>query len=458
MTEQGSNPLGRTVLLSCLLALSSLATEAAPLREDGTVAVKAGDFLSSLGVCTHMTQGEDHPVKVAECLIYLGIRNVRDDGTKNAGKLQAFIELHKASGAKFSLLPILGNVEASLQEWKTLAAEGALLACEGPNEPNNWPVTYNGQKSSIKTTFLPIAEFQRDFYAAVKADPALARVPVFHSSEAGGSQPDNCGLQFLTIPPGAGTKLPEGTNYADYANCHNYVCGHNLKGITEDNIAWNAEDPTLKGQWDGMYAEYGRTWNGKIFEGYKIEELAKVPRVTTETGWTTRPSKESSALSEEEQGKLFVNLYLAAYKRGWSYTFVYMLKDSPGQGSWGLVHSDYSPKASAKYLHNLTAILADPSSGSFSPGSLAYSIPGQPAAVHDLLLQKQDGTFELAVWGERAKGSNEVIVKLGGTFRSVRIYDPTLGAEPVHSLTQVSSVTLTLSDHASVIEILPGGR
>ena len=51
---------------------------------------------------------------------------------------------------------------------------------------------------------MPVALFQKDLYAAVKADAKLARIPVFHSSEAGGSQPDNCGLQFLTIPNGAG--------------------------------------------------------------------------------------------------------------------------------------------------------------------------------------------------------------------------------------------------------------
>jgi len=50
-------------------------------------------------------------------------------------------------------------------------------------------------------------------------------------------------------------------------NTHNYVCGHNLKGITEDNIAWNAEDPTLKGEWDGMFVEYGHTWRAKGFDG-----------------------------------------------------------------------------------------------------------------------------------------------------------------------------------------------
>jgi hypothetical protein len=432
---------------------------AASPGKDETAAIRASEFLNSIGVCTHISQGKDDPVRIAECLTYAGIRGIRDDGSRNPRTLQSFIEVHKASGAKVVLLPINGNIEASLQEYETLAAAGALLAAEGPNEPNNWRVTYNGATSSNQTS-LPIAQFQKDLYAAVKANPRLAGIPVFHSSEAGGSQPDNCGLQFLTIPAGAGTKMPDGTVYADYANTHNYVCARDLKGITEDNIAWNAEDPVLNGKWDGLYVEYGHTWWGKGFDGYTRAQLETLPRVTTETGWSTRTGGGGHpiAITEEEQGKLFLNLYLAAFKRGWSYTFIYMLHDHPGDGYWGLVHTDYTPKLSATYLHNMTTILADKSSA-FTPGKLRYSIPGKPAAVHDLLLQKSDGTFELAVWGEHAKGSSDVTVNLDAACVTVKVYDPTVGTSPVQTLSNVSSIPLTLSDHALILEIpSSGGR
>ena len=385
---------GHDVLRSPVPALGNAAHEAP------TTAVKANDFLNSLGVCTHITQGEDNPAKVAECLSYIGIRAIRDDGTRTRRPCNPSSTFIGHPGPRSVLLPINGDVAASLAEYETLAAAGALLAAEGPNEPNNWHVTYKGETSSNKTS-LPIARFQADLYAAVKADPKLAGIPVFHSSEAGGSEPDNCGLQYLTIPKGAGCLMPDGTKFADYANPHNYVCDH-LKGITEDNIAWNAEDPTLKGKWDGLYVEYGHTWWGKGFNGYTPAQLATLPRVTTETGWSTRAGGggHSDAISEEEQGKLFVNLYLDAFKRGWTYTFIYMLHDSPSQGAWGFVRHDYSHKASATYLHNLTTILADRSSN-FTPRKLDYSILDKPTTVHDLLIEKSDGTLELAVWGER---------------------------------------------------------
>jgi hypothetical protein len=417
-----------------------------------TVAVKANDFLNSIGACTHVRQGEDDPAKVAECLSYIGIRAIRDDGTTDAKILQKFIDIHNKSGAKVALLSINGEIHASLNEYETLAAAGALLAADGPNEPNNWKVTYKGESSSNKTS-LPIARFQADLYAAVKADPKLAGIPVFHSSEAGGSEPDNCGLQYLTIPKGAGCLMPDGTKFADYANPHNYVCDH-LKGITEDNIAWNAESPTLRGKWDGLQNEYGHTWWGKGFDGYTPAQLTTLPRVTTETGWSTKSGGggHTDGITEEEQGKLFVNLYLDAFKRGWAYTFIYMLHDSKGQGAWGFVRGDYSHKPSADYLHNLTTLLADKSSG-FTPRKLDYSISDKPVTVHDMLIEKSDGTLALAVWDERAKGSDDVTVKFAAPQASVKIYDPTRGTVPIRTLAHAASLPLTLSDHALIIEI-----
>ena len=435
----------------CLLLGPSLAA-----AEDVT-AIKANDFLNSIAVCTHMSQGEDDPAKVRECLAYTGIRAIREDGTSNKGTLQAYLNLHKTTGVRFVLLPHNGNIAASLAQYETLAAEGALLAAEGPNEPNNWHVTYKGATSSNRTS-LPIALFQKDLYAAVKADPKLAGIPVFHSSEAGGSEPDNCGLQYLTIPEGVGTLLPAGTKFADFANVHNYVCGHGAKP-TEDNVAWNAEDATLNGKWDGLWVEYGHTWWGQGFNGYTKAQLEKLPRVTTETGWTTRlgADDKGSSVSEEQQGRIFLNLYLDAVKRGWSYTFIYMLHDSKGQGAWGFVRNDYSNKPSANYLHNMTTILSDKSSA-FTPGKVIYSIANQPATVHDLLLQKSNGSFQLAVWGELGQGSTDVVVNLGASYKSVKIYDPTVGTDPVKSATDASAVPLTLSDHPFIIDIGPSDR
>jgi len=416
----------------------------------GTTAVPVNDFLSSVGVQTKLSQpGQDDYDKTVAALKYTGIRNVRERGADFG------VKLHADTGVKVCKVA-QSDLNQAILDFEKLAMAGALLAVEGPNEPNNFPITYNGRTSDKNSDFMPVAEFQRDLYARVKADPLLAGIPVFHSSEAGGSEPNNVGLQFLTIPAGAGqsptnpngTIMPEGTQYADYANCHNYLIspGHSPP---VDNTAWGCMEPGYPdNRWDGMVDEYGVTWNKK-FAGYNDVDLPKQPRVTTETGWfTTGPD----AVSEDVQGKLFLNLYFSAFNRGWSYTFIYMLHDSATQKDWGLYHLDYSPKPAATFMHNLTTILADSGTNS-SPGALNYAIANQPDTVHDLLMQKSNGQFELAVWSELVTGTNTVTVDLGKTSRRVNIYDPTVGVDPIEHYDNVSSITLTLSDHPVIVEL-----
>jgi hypothetical protein len=157
----------------------------------------------------------------------------------------------------------------------------------------------------------------RDLYREVRSARALRGIPVYASSEAGGSEPDNVGQQFLTIPKGAGTLMPDGTRFADYANTDTYP--QRAPGYV-DNLGWNVADPTLNGAWDGLYGEFGQTWN----RGF------------------------------------------ANFTRNRKNTFVYMLRDDPVQGFWGLIDTDYQPKLSGVYLHNLTTILRstdDPTAG-----------------------------------------------------------------------------------------------
>ncbi len=424
----------RVTATSLVLALAGQAVTQAQ-----TSAVRADEFLNSLGVNTHIRTGQDSQSQVIAAVNYLGVRNLREGASAST-----LIAIHNATGAKFVMPGWFPDITAFRAYAAQVHAAGALLAVEGPNEPNNWPVTYNGQTSS-GTNYLPIAQYQRDLYSAVHADPNLAGIPVFHTTDAAGAQPNNCGLQFRQIPSGAGTLMPDGTTYADYLNCHNYVC----KGASiVDNNCWNAFDPLQNGPYNGLYPNYGNTWN-KHYVGHSDAERQSLPRVCTENGWFTQGS---GAITEAQQARLFLNLYLAAFKRGWSHTFMYMMHDDPVEGYWGFYRTDWSPKPSAVFLHNMTTILAD-SDATFIPGSVAYAIPGQPSTVHDLLLQKGDGTFELVVWNERASGSNTVTVNLGATYNSVKVYDPTTGTAPIQTLGQASSVTLTLSDHPNIIEM-----
>lgn len=424
--------------LCCGIGLVALAASS----DAQTVAVPAAEFLSSLGINTHASQGYDYK-KYIPALQFLGISVVRD----STGRVPALVALHQQTGVLIDIFNG-GDLDGLLSVGHTLAAAGALLSFEGVNEANNFPIVYDGKTGGGSVSWVPVAEFQRDLYARVKADPALQGHPVFHASE-GGAELDNVGMQWLTIPPGAETALPPGTKYADYANAHNYVSS-NCRGYI-NNQAWHAADPALSGCWDGMVGEYSLTW-AKHYPGYSLGDLPHVPRVTTETGWDS----SSDPGGEDVQGKVLVNTYLAQFARGWRYTFVYELHDNEGGvGKQGVYRDDWSPKPAATYIHNLTRILAD--DRPVKPaGTLDYTIGNKPPTVHELLLQKSTGAFALVVWGEQVEGSSDVVVNLGRKYPQVNIYDVTAGTAPVKTLANADTVPLTMSDHALVVEVIPG--
>jgi hypothetical protein len=424
----------------------------------GTTAIPVSDFLGSVGVVTTFPDRGQPLEKTVSMIRYAGFRWVRGgiEGLSARGPttLQTYRDLHRQTAVRFSWGLVSGGTDLKklIETGRELATADALLAFEGNNEPNNWGVTYKGQKGGGRApSWLAVAQLQHDLYQAVKSDPVLKKYPVWSISE-GGAQTDNVGLQFLTIPRGARTLMPDGIRYADFANVHNYFYHPSSPGL-EDNRTWNAAEPTSVCKVDGLYGNYGVTW-GKHFRGYSETDLLTLPRVTTETGCTI-----GGPITEHIQALNLLSMYLDQFKRGWSYTAVYLLRDRTDEGgnqSFGFFKSDYSPRQAAVYLHNLTAILAD--QGRRAPtGRLNYSITDQPPTMHDLLLQKSDGTFELVLWNERVKGSDEVTVRLGQLCSVVKLYDPTVGTEPVQTLRNIDSLNLTLSDHPLILAIAPAG-
>ena len=357
-------------------------------------AIPAADFLGSIGIVTTFPDRGQPLPKTVEMVKYAGFRWVRGgiEGLSDQGPttIQTYLDLHKQTGVRFSWGLVSGGTDLKklIETAKPLAAADALLAFEGNNEPNNWGVTYQGEQGGGRApSWQAVAKLQRDMYAAVKKDPLLKKYPVWSISE-NGAEADNVGLQFLKIPAGAESVLPAGTRYADFANVHNYIYHPGSPGLA-DNKSWNAADPTSACKVDGLYGNYGVTW-AKHFRGYSDAELLTLARVTTETGCTI-----DGAVTEEIQALNLLSLYLDQFKRGWSHTAVYLLRDRTDEGgnqSFGFFKADYTPRKAAVYLHNLTAILADQGAPA-KPGRLDYSLSEQPATVHEFLLQKSDGTF-----------------------------------------------------------------
>ena len=420
------------------------------------------DFLNSIGVNSTISRRAESLEKTIETTRYMGIRWVRT-GYESGIPVSDLVELYEKAGVKssYGLLSGGNDLNRLLNGARQLAKAGALLAVEGLNEPNNWGTTYNGKRGGgNRDTWVPIAEIQRDLYKAVKSDPELKSYPVWSLSE-NGAQTDNTGLQFLTIPEGAGTVMPAGTVYADYANCHNYVNHPSWPGL-RDNQTWLSASPGRDCPVDGLYGNYGVTW-AKKFKGYSELELESLPRVTTETGL-----KIEGEITEEKHSRLLVNLYLSQFARGWSHTAVYLLRDrsdEDGNQQYGFYTPDYKPRPAALYMHNLTSILGgNKLSGSGNNGNTSatmqqsselpdYEIAGITDTEHDILLRKNDGGYILIIWGEKAKGTTNVTVKFSKAPKSVKVYNPLEGKQVIKEYKNLSGgVPLTLSDHPFVLE------
>jgi hypothetical protein len=272
----------------------------------------------------------------------------------------------------------------------------------------------------------------------------LAPYLIFGVSETG-AETDDVGLQFRTVPEGQGTIFPAGTHFSNDLNVHNYVSG--VHGGYGNNQAWNAASPVLNDRWDGLYGNCGLTWF-RHFQGYKVARLVAVPRVTTETGWDS----VSDPGGEAVQGAVLTDTYLSQFKRGWRYTFIYELRDGEGgSGHQGLYHAD-APKPAAVDIHNLTTILADTHPVPH-PKELSYVVEGRPPTVHDLLLQKSSGEFDLVLWDERVHGDDHVTVTFGGVHDKISVYDVVRGTAAITEMRHSRQVDLTLSDHAVILTL-----
>ncbi len=421
-------------------------------NNDGTVAVSANEFLNSMGVCTSVSRRGENLQETIDNMKYTGLRWVRVGYEDNA-PVEDFIELYKTAGVRssYGLLSGHSDIERLVNEAKQLAGAGALLAIEGSNEPNNWGINYQGEFGGRDKSWVAVAKLHRDLYEAVKNDNVLKDYPVWSTCETG-AQTDNVGLQFLTIPEGTDIIMPAGTKYADFANCHNYISHPSWPGL-HDNQTWLSASPGKDCPVDGLYGNFGKTWLKK-YQGYSDEELETLPRVTTETGYEIN---EEQGVTEEMQGRLYLNLYLSQFKRGWKHTAVYLLKGRSNEAEhekFAFYKLDNTPKIAAHYMHNFTTILADTRNPD-RLDKLNYSIAGQPATTHDLLLQKSNGKFYLVLWGERfgSKQSDDIKVELGENYKEVNVYNPISGTKAVKNLKDVSFVELSLTNHPLIVEI-----
>jgi hypothetical protein len=425
--------------------------------------IKANRFLNSLGVGTKIIQGDSTATTIAG-FQYLGIRNGRDDATHNTSAVANLCRVHAATGVMFDELPVVdaspNNLTETKAEWEQLAGCGAMGAAEGPNEPNNFGFTADNGQACNGNTYVGCASYMTALYNLLHSDPSLPAGMQLWGMTDVGYEPENDGLQFLTVPANSGSLAATGTIFADVATTHNYVQGNGSAGVSlVDNQARLAET-VANGPWDTIGEYWGTTWS-KGYAGGSTGQNDR-PKVTTETGWNVYA--KGSTITRDMQGKLIVDLWLDAYQLGWQKTFVYqMFERPPNDEGYGFLNADeatpvdLTPTAMGLYTHNLTTILADTPSA-FTPTAISYTVTGMPSTGYRMLLQKSNGTYELALWGEAFahKTSTPITVNLGSNYATINVYDVTSGSAPVMTLRNVGTVPLTLTDHPLIVEF--GGR
>ena len=433
-------------------------------------AARVNDFLDMIGICGHasgnITPNLNVPLVLAN-MQYIGARKYRDDlGAIHSWQLAVLQALAKTGIKLIATPPNSGNLTTSYnlvmsdllavaKTWNDLAPN-ALFALEGPNEPINFPITYNGNSGGgASGSFLPVDNFQRDWYAAIKADPALKNIPVW-SVTATGAEKENVGLQFLTIPDNAGTTFPAGITFSDALNMHVYTVYD--KSPTSVDPGGNHFDRQLTGEFVSTYRNH--------FSGYTLTQTRTMPKAITEFGYHTNGST-GPRVDLATQAKNISTGLLNAFVQKYSVVCIYELYDL-GDG-FGIFTFSGSPRTSATYLHNLTTIMADAgsSAATFSPGSLNYTLSGMPATGMSMLFQKSDGRFQLVLWNnvinydlntQQSITIPPVSVKvLMGTGKAnMEVFDLTVGTQSASKSDNTTGINVSLADYPLIIDILPG--
>jgi hypothetical protein len=354
--------------------------------------------LGIFGISGHVPAYADNSQTVADAG-YLGIGKWRDGISGLTTPVLTIYQGLVNEGIQIIGLPWLptdntfpGNVTGA----KSVLAlgTGALFAVEGPNEPSISTFTYNGFPSG--TDWHGVSQWQNGWFGAVHADATLsaAGIPVTTPTLVG-AEPNNWGLQYLTVPAGppAGVLAAAGLQYADWYNFHLYP-------MQQGTPSAQSIDPVAGDQFQAQQsADFVSTF-AHGFAGSTSSFVNSQTRIISEFGYQVAngsPSAGGIIVDVPTQGKDILNGFMNAWNEGYSAICVYSLY-AFGDGS-EIYNGPGSPKASATYIHNFTTLKdTGGAAKTFTPSSLAYTLGGLPSTAKSLLFQKSNGNFELVIW------------------------------------------------------------
>jgi hypothetical protein len=407
-----------------LLLLCSIAFLAASLPLDHEEpAVSADAFVDSVGINVHLhfadtTYGDF--ASVENSLKALGVRHIRDGliDTTWAPYYERLNVLGRL-GIKSTLITSPNQGDTTLVGYPRRVPQ-SLEAYEAPNEYDqshdpDWATTLNA--------------FVARLYRIAKSDPVTANFPIVGPS--------------LTRPESF-SKVAVSAPLFDYANMHNYLAGRNPGTSGWGNNGYGSIDWNLN--------LIKRTWTAK-------------PVITTENGYRTDVSK-AQGIPEEVAGKYVPRLFLEQWMHGIRRTYLYELVDLGNRfhdGSFGLLHSDFSPKPSYRAVQSLLRLLSDPGPP-FQASGLDFELSGNLSNVHHLLLEKRNGNFYLAIWIEQPSYDVDAKKELAVPEQKILVQTKQVVKMKVHHIEESGSMqssvlavgqTVNLSDRLTILEISP---
>ena len=387
-------------------------------------------FISSLGVNTHINTGvadyESASTDLAD-LQYLGISYVRDG--YNTANESVYTALGQA-GIKFDFETYDGgsittaDLQSEIAAYNQLnaTAPGMVAELEGPNEINQWPITYNGQ-----TSLDSAVAFQQDLYSLAHGDSSLPGVQVYYFTGYG--MGGNAQGPNPATTPGL----------ADFDTAHPYP----QNGL-----------PPLEG-----VANTSSALNPLRSDALTNETPPTGPAVYTETGYNM--NSDASGATGAAIGD--VEILLDDAQQGIAKTYLYELEEeAAGSGdgtSGGLgLFNGTAPTAAATAIHDLTTILGSSGTSSSTASGISYSVSNLPSSTgHAMEFTGANGTSYIAIWNEtsplgQAPTPTNITVNLGASA-SVSVYDPIQSTNAIQTLSSVSSIALSLSDDPLILQV-----
>jgi MBG domain (YGX type)/Divergent InlB B-repeat domain len=386
----------------------------------GEQAVSADSFVDTAGVNIHLSwigtaYYDDYPA-VLKALQDLGVRHVRDGISDLGTDPNAFYYQRHDDLAKSGITTIY-NAPMNEQASVLLAYPGLVKDFEGYEGPNeydasgdpNWPST--------------LSAYQTFLYHTVKGNASTAKYPVLAPALANkASWPQVYGM----------------SSSIDFGNLHNYYSGYNPGTTTSAGIA---------------------SWVQALRAGW-----SSVPIITTETGYIYQTFEH---VVGPVAGTYLPRVFLEQYLNGIRRTYIYELIDKDTT-EFGLMEANMTPRPAYTAMASLLNLLSDPGPP-FTPASLAYTVSGNTANIHRLLMQKRDGSFYLALWIESQDYDqvnqqylsvpNQAITLAiqGATYTPVVHQFDSSGNVSTNTLAGGSSFALNVSPNVMIVQLTPGG-